>query len=496
MVVPQEKGESELACRSNFLGARFVYDCMPTPRLRSVVSGLLLSLLPLLLSCSSGTAPLTPVVPTPTPTPVPTVAPTWVVAWGASPENALAGAENSGGSEQSFRSFFLPTVAGTEERVHFSNLFGTTPLVIGSARLAVATGAAGTAAGVTAAIDPTHDVPLTFGGATGVTIPAGQEIVSDPVNVTYTFGQKMAVTFYVPGSFPALTQHESQVTTNYSTPVGAGDTTTDATGAAFSVANTEWFVVTGVDVYGAYGGTVAIFGSSSVDGHASNYGNANSYPTANAPVAGQDNDRPSDWLARQLNAAGYSVGVLNAGAIGDPAAEDARTAPGAGAIAGVDRMKHDVLAQAGIKAVVIYFGGIDLRGDCVPATNVEASLTNMVAQAQAVGVRVILATLPPSEYCQSGTPLPSAADPYAGDVTPGPENPGSTQRRALNDWIRTTGLTLPGVVAIADFDKVLADPNHPDFMIANLNSGDNFHPNGAGYGVQSSAIPLASLLGQ
>ena len=349
---------------------------------------------------------------------------------------------------------------------------------------------------MTPAIDSTHDAALTFGGAKGVTIPAGQEIVSDPVNVTYAFGQKMAVTFYLSGSFPALTQHQSLLTTNYATPAGAGDTTTDATGAAFSATNTEWFVVTGVDVYGAYGGTVAIFGSSSVDGNASNYGNTNSYPASNGPVAGQDNDRPSDWLARQLNAAGYNIGVLNAGTIGDPAAEDARTAPGAGAIAGVDRMKHDVLLQAGIKAVVIYFGGIDLRVDCLPATNVEASLTNMVAQAQAAGVRVILATLPPSEYCTTQAPIPSATDPYAGDLNPGPENTGSTQRRALNDWIRTTGLTLPGVVAIADFDKVLADPNHPDFMIANLNSGDNFHPNGVGYGVQSSAIPLASLLGQ
>ena len=159
-------------------------------------------------------------------------------------------------------------------------------------------------------------------------------------------------------------------------------------------------------------------------------------------------------------------------------------------------MKRDVLTQAGIKAVVIYFGGVDLRADCLPATNVEASLTNMVAQAQAAGVRVILATIPPSEYCTTGTPLPSAADPYAGDITPGPENPGSTQRRAVNDWIRATGVSLPGVVAIADFDKVLMDPNHPDFMIANLNSGDNFHPDGAGYGVQSTAIPLASILGQ
>lgn len=139
-------------------------------------------------------------------------------------------------------------------------------------------------------------------------------------------------------------------------------------------------------------------------------------------------------------------------------------------------MQHDVLSQPGIKAVVIYFGGIDLRADCKPATDVEASLTSMASQAYEAGVRVIFATLPPSVYCTTVQPLPSAAAPFNGDLYPGPENPGWTQRRALNDWIRTTGATLPGVVAIGDFDAVLLDPAHPDFMQPNLNSGDNFHP--------------------
>jgi lysophospholipase L1-like esterase len=441
----------------------------------------LLSALTLLVGCSSGNV---------APSAITAAMPSqWVVAWGASPVNALPSAENPGGAEQSFRSLFLPTIDGTEERVHFSNLFGASPITIGAARLAVATGAG-------PAVDPTKDVSLTFNGASSITIAAGQEVTSDPVNVTYAFGQKMTVSIYMKGSFPPLTQHDSDVTTNYASAAGAGDTTTDASGASFATANTEWFLLTGVDVYGPYQGTVAIFGSSSVEGHNSNFGDTNSYPVMNVPIAGQDNDRPSDWLARQLVAAGYRMGVLNAGEDGDPAGEDSRTASGS-SVAGIDRMDHDVLKQAGIKAVVIYFGGIDLRSDCVPATNVEASLTNMVSQGQAAGVRVILATLPPSEYCMSSSPdlLPSAANPYQGDLYPGPENPGSTQRRAVNDWIRTTGAQLPGVVAIADLDQALVYPPHPDFMMPNFYTNDNFHPNGAGYGVQSAAIPLPSLLG-
>ena len=446
--------------------------------------GALLSLLSLLTCCSDRTLSSTQS----------TAASTWVVAWGNSPENALPSSTNQGGEEQSFRFLFLPTVTGTEERVHFSNYFGTTPLTIGSARLAVAPGGS-------AAIDPTHDAPLLFSGSTSVTIPAGQSVVSDPVMISYTFGQKMAVSMYLTGSFPALTQHNSQVTTNYAAAAGAGDTTTDSSGASFATAVTEWYLLSGMDVYGSYQGTVALFGSSSIDGHNSNYGNTSAYPVANLPVAGQDNDRPSDWLARQLNAAGYRVGVLNAGVLGDPAGPNPQATPANGIAPGVDRMGRDVLQQPGIQAVVIYLGSVDIRSTaCESAPSVEAALANMVAHAQAAGVRVVLGTLPPAAFCTNPAsanygPFASQPDPFGGDINPGPENPGSTQRRLVNTWIRTAGAQLPGVVGIADFDLVLADPAHPDYLLPSLNSGDNYHPNGVGYGVQSTAIVLPSLLG-
>jgi hypothetical protein len=405
----------------------------------------------------------------------------WVTAWTANAQNAAAGSENPGGSEQSFRFIVLPTTDATQERVHFSNRLGTTPVTIGAARLAVAVN-------VGPSIDPTRDAPLTFSGSTSVTLAAGQEIVSDPVNVSYNFGEKLAVSIYLQGMFPPLTEHGSEVQSNFQNASGSGNATADTSGASMSTPMTDWLLLSGIDSYGSYQGSVAIFGSSSVDGHASNFGNSNSYPIANTVIPSQDNDRPSDWLARQMRAAGYRVGVSNAGLV-------ASAASGTGG--GVDRMQHDVLEIVNIKTVIIYYGGIDLRSLCRQATDVEGSLSNMVQQANTAGVRVILATIPPSEYCLS-TPglVPRSDNPYLGDLVPGPENPGSTQRRAVNDWIRNTAVNLPGVVGIADFDKTLADPNHPDFMIPNLNSGDNFHPNGVGYGQQSSSIPLDKVLGQ
>ena len=419
----------------------------------------------------------------------PAAANMWVVAWGASQENAISSPVNPGGSEQTFRSFFYPTLAGGTERVRFSNYFGTTPITIGAARLAIAA--------IPPAIDPSHDVALSFNGNSSVTIAPGAEIMSDPVNVTYAFGQKLAVTAYVKGTFPALSQHQSQVVENYNSPVNSGDVTTDALGTVINTANTEYFLISGMDVYGQYQGTFALFGSSTIDGHNSNFGNSNSYPTFNTPIPSQDNDAPSDALARNLNAAGFRVGVLNAGIVGEVAGPSSGSPSGS---PGVDRIGRDALNQPGVKTVVIDLGSVDLRGSaCGDAAEVEASLQNMVAQAHAAGVGVILGTITPATYCTNKNspnygPSPvNNADPFAGDINPGPRNPGNVQRQIVNTWIKTTGVNLPGVIGVADFETALAGPDHPDFLIPNLNSGDNFHPNGPGYQVKVNAIPVSSL---
>jgi lysophospholipase L1-like esterase len=447
--------------------------------------------MPLIEGCTSqsNTAPAST---TATAGPQPTSA-VWAAAWGNSPENSFQSATNSGGSEQSFRMLFYPTLSGTEERLHFSNFFGTTPVTIGAARLSISPEDG------TAAVDPSHDVAVTFGGASSVTIPAGTIITSDPVRLTYSFGQRLAVSMYVKGTFAPLTQHNSPVMTNFETPVNAGNTTTDTAGTSFSGQTTEWYLLSGMDVLGAYQGTVVLFGSSSIDGHNSNTGDTNSYPTANPIIPSQDNDLPSDWLARQLHAAGYQLGVVNAGVPNDAAGPNTENTPAFGTQDGIDRLNRDVLQQTNVKAVVIYLGSIDIRSaDCKLAPVVESSLTQIIAMATQAGVRVVLATLPPSTPCINSAsvnfgPSPTPADPYGGEGDP-PTNGGMVQRNLVNAWIRSTAVNLPGVVGIADFDKVLADPAHPDFMLPNLNSGDNFHPNGVGYGVQSGAIPLNVLL--
>jgi lysophospholipase L1-like esterase len=407
----------------------------------------------------------------------------WVGAWGNAPANALPAAI---GSEQSFRFLILPTLGGDTERIRLSNYWGTQPVTVGAAHLAVSA--------KDAAIDPGTDRTVRFNGSEKVTIPPGGVVLSDPVKLPFSFGQKLAVSIYLPSTFGPLSHHNSLVTTSYSTAPKAGDHTASLDGKPFQQTTTEWLLLSGLDLYGDYQGTLAQIGGSTTDGTASNTGDTVSYPTRNQPIPGQDDQRETDWLARILNQAGYRIGILNEGIGGNtagPAPSNATTHQEPGIL----RFQRDVLSQPSLKAVILYLGANDLRSStCATAETLETYTRQMAAAASAVKVRVILATIAPSTFCTNAASpnfglTPSPAQPYNGAT-----NPEEAQRFAYNVWVKSVGLTLPGVVAIADFDHALADPAHPSFMIPNLNSGDNIHPNGSGYHAQAGAVPIQSIL--
>ncbi len=462
------------------------------PRVVAALAGFFLS--GCLAGCGSGVATVVG-LPSNVPAPVtPSPALKWVGAWGAAMTNADASDENAGGADESFRFLVTPTIGGTEARVRLSNVYGKTAVTVGAARLAV--GADGSAA-----VDAGRDAALRFAGKTSVVIGPGQVVVSDPVSLVFTFGERLAVSIHLRGSFGPVSRHSSIFVQNYRSGTASGDVTADATGASFRQTMTDWLLVNGVDVYGDYQGTVVLFGSSTTDGYHSNYSSDRVYPVPNVPVDGQHTSRLSDWLAKRLNAAGYRLGVVNEGVPGDTVTADSSNTSNDVRSAN-DRITRDVLAQPNVVAMVTYFGSIDIRSpNCKSAPAIEAATEQMVATAAAAGVRVVLGTIPPSAFCTNPAqanygPAPSPGDPYAGGGGgPGPENGGAAQRRALCAWLRTTGAGLPGVVGVADFDQALADPARPDFLLAPYNSGDNYHPTGAGYAAAAAAIPLEVLLG-
>ena len=62
-------------------------------------------------------------------------------------------------------------------------------------------------------------------------------------------------------------------------------------------------------------------------------------------------------------------------------------------------------------------------------------------------------------------------------------------RNAVNNWIKTTDL-IDGYI---DFDKVLADPDNPSYMLDEYDSGDHLHPSPAGYKAMANAVSAEIL---
>ena len=57
-------------------------------------------------------------------------------------------------------------------------------------------------------------------------------------------------------------------------------------------------------------------------------------------------------------------------------------------------------------------------------------------------------------------------------------------RQAVNRWIRTSGK----FDAIVDFDAVTRDPQRPERLRPDFDSGDHIHPNDAGNAAMANAI--------
>ena len=62
-------------------------------------------------------------------------------------------------------------------------------------------------------------------------------------------------------------------------------------------------------------------------------------------------------------------------------------------------------------------------------------------------------------------------------------------RHEYNEFIRTTDL-IDGCI---DFDKVLRDPERPNYFLPEYDSGDHLHPSKRGYERMAMEVPLELL---
>lgn len=188
------------------------------------------------------------------------------------------------------------------------------------------------------------------------------------------------------------------------------------------------------------------------------------------------NGRWPDLLARRIQADKRLSGmaVLNAGINGNRLLRD-----GDGGESALRRFDRDVLAQTGIKYLIVLEGINDI-GHIVsaspsdPADTAQSliqALEQITVRAHAQGVKVIGATITPYENCKYASPE------------------GEKMRLAINDWIRSSK-RLDGV---ADFDRIIRDPSHPARIRPAYDSGDHLHPNEAGLRAMAEGVNLRLL---
>ena len=340
------------------------------------------------------------------------------------------------------------SLAGNRLRIRFTNEFGTEPLEIRAADVALSAS--------NGAIQPGTDHVVTFGGKPSFRIPAGALALSDPIDLPTAAFADLAISIYLPvQQISVASIHGGAHQTNY---LQAGN----AVGAPTleSPAKQEsWYFLKGVDVEPKADNAAAVvaFGDSITDG---------AYATVDANV------RWPDFLARRLqaNANGANLAVLNEGIGGNRVLHDGN---GPSALARFDR---DVLAQAGVKYVIVLESINDIGRlsrhndpmDVVSAEDLEQGLQQLVARAHEHNIKVFGATLTPYEGAGYGCTM------------------GEAVREAVNQWIRNSGV-FDGVV---DFDKATRDPDHPRMFSPKYDSGDHLHPNSVGYSAMGDAVDL------
>ena len=363
----------------------------------------------------------------------------WVGTWATAPVSQAPSTANQI-NDQTLRQIVHISVGGDQVRVKLSNLFGTSPLVVGAAAIGIRDSGAD--------IVPGSSRTLTFQGLPSATIQAGTVILSDPVSLSFPALSDLAIDLYLPGDTSSttspITTHTGARQTNYVSQTGnfAG-----VTGLPVASTRLSWLFLTAVDVRGGptrIGGAVATLGDSITDGTAS---------------TNNTNRRWPDVLARRIaTRSNIPMGVLNLGIAGNRV-----ITAGTGPTAQV-RLDHDVLAQTEVTHMIVLEGINDSSNTVFQADQIIFGLHQIVQRAHALGIWVIGCTLTPS----------------------GSTGIREQNRQAVNQWIRTSGV----FDAVVDFDVVTRDPANPTFFLPAYNSGDNLHPSDAGYEAMGNAIDL------
>ncbi|WP_245428064.1 SGNH/GDSL hydrolase family protein [Roseiarcus fermentans] len=389
----------------------------------------------------------------------------WITTWAATPAPRWAeelpapfGAPETLG-DQTLRQIARISVGGDQLRAVFSNEYGTRPMTIGKASVALSTGGS--------AVDPATLKPLTFGGSPSAVIPPGARLYSDPVDLATKPLSSVAVSLYLPKKTGVTSVHWDGAQTGYIS--GPGDETMAADFKADSTTKSRLFLSQIQTNAKPDSTAIVFFGDSITDG-------ACSTPDSNG--------RWPDHIAERLQKEGHpDVAVVNEAYSGDRVLTN-----GMGTNA-LSRFDMSVLGHPRVSTVVMMMGINDIGwpgkdaitpGDPEPsADDVIAGYKQIIDRAHEHGLRFVAVTLTPFVDTFKGLPT-------SGYYTPEKEQ----IREAVNAWIRSNK-TADGLI---DFDKIVEDPNNPKRINPAYDCGDHLHPNDAGYKAMAQAVDLNTLV--
>jgi hypothetical protein len=312
---------------------------------------------------------------------------TWTGAWANPTEGQYNYEGGANYSNMTFRVALKPSISGNTVRIKLDDALGGSKLVIGRATVA-------RAAGSPSAVPTGTISTLTFGGATGVTIPAGGMVYSDPLSFAVTANQYLLVSFSLTNSVPFLVQHSWANTAHiYVSAPGSGDHTADTTAAAFTGTNTHdgWFsdVLTDLDVTTGGVTTQAVLGDGLIDAW-----QPNTAPTSGATL------RLSDDLAADEPTTAAPYGTIAEGIESNhllkdnPETYNGNNVGGPSALSRIDR---DILDQPGLNTVVLYQGLNDLLNGASADDLDRDGYSQLLSYMQANTVDVIAVGLTPCD---------------------------------------------------------------------------------------------------
>jgi lysophospholipase L1-like esterase len=389
----------------------------------------------------------------------------WIATWAASPQPVAPDPDEPllNIEDQTVRERVRVSIGGAQIRIRLSNEYGSSPIVIGSATVAMPNDPSSVKSGSIQTV--------TFAGRNSVTIAAGAPVLSDPVAFPVAYGAEISVSIYFPKRVATPTLHLLALKRAVVSQHGDHTHAEKIEGGTVS----ESIAVSAVLVPAQPSQRLVVaFGDSVTDGDSS---------TLDA-----DRNWPSDLIRRLgKSAEGSKVGVVNEGIVGNRLLSDCFMASvGCFGVSALARFDRDALALPGVTHIVLLegindigFPGATLGGqlladpaDVRTAEDLIDAYRQLISRAHARGVKLIGATIIPFE----------------GVIVPGYYSEAKeATRQALNKWIRTSA-SFDGVI---DFDAVLRDPDHPSRLLPRFASKDLLHPNDTGYQAMADAIDRA-----